>query len=65
MSSPQSQLARYVPRPSTSDVQVLALGARAWGDGEVLVVRLSTVQDPSIRHMVRAIAAYCYGRDRG
>ena len=61
MTEPQSQLARYVPRPATTDAQMLAMGARAWGEQETLVVRLSTIGDPSMRHMARALAAYLYG----
>ena len=61
MTEPQSQLARHVPRPSTSDVALKAMGARAWWDSGVLVVRLSTVRSPSIRLMMKAVAAHVFG----
>lgn len=61
MTEPQSQLARHVPRPATTDAQVLAMGARAWDRQETLVVRLSLVRDPSIRLMVKAVAAHVFG----
>lgn len=65
MTEPQSQLARYAARPSSSDAQVLAMGARAWWDAEVLVVRLSTVNDPMVRRLIKVVAAYLFGSDRG
>ena len=65
MTEPLSQLARHVPRPATTDAQLLAMGARAWWDSGVLVVRLSTVSDPSIQIMMKAVAAYCFGRNHG
>ncbi len=61
MTTVQSALARHVPKPATSDAAVKALGARAWDEQETLVVRLSAVSDPSIRLMVKAVAAYCFG----
>ncbi len=61
MSGAPSQLARHQPTPALSDGQLLALGARAWQDQEILVVRLSLVSDPIIRQMVRAIADWKYG----
>ncbi len=61
MTTVQSALARYVPKPATSEAAVKALGARAWGEQETLVVRLSAVSDPSIRLMVKAVAAHCFG----
>ena len=65
MTEPQSQLARHVPRPVSTDAQVLAMGARAWDTQETLVVRLSTIDDPMVKRMVKAVAAYCFGRDHG
>ncbi len=61
----QSCLARYVPKPATSEAAVKALGARAWDEQETLVVRLSAVSDPSIRLMVKAVAAHVFGGGDG
>ncbi len=65
MTTVQSALARYVPKPATSEAAVKALGARAWDEQETLVVRLSAVSDPSIRLMVKAVAAHVFGGGNG
>ncbi len=65
MTTVQSHLSRHVPKPAASEAAVKALGARAWDEQETLVVRLSTVQDPSIRLMVKAVAAYVFGGGNG
>lgn len=62
MTEPQSQLARHVAKPSLSDGQVLAMGARAWEDQETLVVRLSLISDPIIRQMAVTVAQHVFGR---
>ncbi len=61
MSQSQSQLARYVPRQATSEAALKAMGARAWLDEQTLVVRLSQVDDHSIRLMIKAVAAHVFG----
>ncbi len=65
MTTVQSHLTRYVPKPATSEAAVKALGARAWDEQETLVVRLSAVSDPSIRIMVKAVAAHVFGGGDG
>ncbi len=65
MTTVQSHLSRHVPKPATSEAAVKALGARAWGEQETLVVRLSAVSDPSIRLMVKAVAAHVFGGGNG
>ena len=62
MSDIQSNLARHQPQASTSDGELKAMGARAWEDHETLVVRLSTVSDPVVKGMIKAIAAHVFGR---
>ena len=62
MSDIQSQLARYQPRGTLTDGQVLAMGARAWQDQQTLVVRLSLIHDPIIRQMAVTIADYVFGK---
>ncbi len=62
MSDVQSQLARHVAKPATSDAALKAMGARAWEDQQTLVIRLSSVSDPVIRQMVRAVADYVFGK---
>ena len=57
-----SQLARYVAKPSLSEAQVLAMGARAWEDHETLVVRLNQIQDPIIRQMAITVAKHVFGQ---
>ena len=65
MSDIQSHLARHQPQASTSDGELKAMGARrAWEDHETLVVRLSTVRDPVVKGMIKAIAAHVFGRSR-
>ncbi len=65
MTTVQSQLARHVPKPATSEAALKALGARAWDAQETLVVRLSAVSDPSIRLMIKAVAAHVFGGGDG
>ena len=65
MNQPQSQLARYVAKPSLSDGQVLAMGAKAWKDQETLVVRLNQIQDPVIRQMAITVAQHVFGQHLG
>ncbi len=65
MNGVQSCLSRHVPKPATSEGAVKALGARAWDEQETLVVRLSAVRDPSIRLMVKAVAAHVFGGGNG
>ena len=62
----QSHLARHQPQAATSDGEIKAMGGapRAWQDHETLVVRLSTVSDPMVQGMIKAIAAHVFGRPR-
>ena len=45
-----------------SDAALLAMAARAWHDHEILVVRVSRLDDPIDRQMARAIAERLYGK---
>ncbi len=65
MNHPASHLARHVPKPALSHGQLLAMGARAYHDHEILVVRLSQLDNPIDRQMARSIAEKLYGERAG
>ncbi len=57
----KDSLARYVAKPTSTDAQVKALGARAWIEHKILVLRVSQVEDPTIRAMAVAVAEHQFG----
>ena len=57
-----SSLQRHQPKTALTEGQLLALGARAYHDHEILVVKLSRLNNPIDQQMARSIAERLYGR---
>jgi hypothetical protein len=62
MNQPASSLRRAQPKAALTEGQLLALGAKAYHEHEILVVRLSRLNNPIDRQMARSIAERLYGR---
>ena len=58
----KDSLARVQTTPAMTPGQLEALGARAGVDHQTLELRLSQVDDPTIRAMVVAVAEDQFGR---